>query len=187
MPNLPPSGLPIEQQVCIQCGFCCDGTLFTHADLLPGEYPNLPPAIRARYQRVGDDESFALGCTYFSGKCTIYEQDKPTICSTFRCKALKKIADGNLSPAAARVSIAKFKTWRQEIFVLYEAIFDKAHPASFWDLLAELPTLPGSSGAEGHAAGVELLIIKCGLLDAAMTKYFKSDGAFRKMLKTEES
>ena len=176
---------PSEQQVCVQCGFCCDGTLFTYAHLFPGEYPNLPSSIKARYQSEGEDESFELACPCFVGKCNIYDQHKPTICSTFRCRVLKRMAKQEISPAEAGEAIARFKEWRQEIFDLYEAVSGEKCPNSFTDLLRELPGLHKKNDGTPQDARIDLLLMKCGLLDVTLTKYFRLKGAFQDLLKME--
>ena len=37
----------IEQEICVTCGFCCDGTLFKYAVLQSGERGNLPAKQRS--------------------------------------------------------------------------------------------------------------------------------------------
>ncbi len=39
-------GPPKEQDLCVNCGFCCDGTIFMHAVLIQGEKGNLPEKIQ---------------------------------------------------------------------------------------------------------------------------------------------
>jgi len=96
------------------------------------------------------------------------------------------MSKGEISPAEAITAIARFKVWRQEIFELYATIFARSYSSSFWDLLLELPGLykPDDEN-ELRDARIDMLVMKCGLLDAALTKYFKSDGAFQDLLKIE--
>lgn len=89
----------LEQEICVGCGLCCDGTLFNHAPLQPGERGHLPTKIGEGYQKEGDRKIFRLPCAYFSGKCTIYDQPRAHVCVAFRCQVVRKVATHTISQA----------------------------------------------------------------------------------------
>jgi hypothetical protein len=66
-----------EQEICVDCGFCCDGTLFNQAVLKPAEKGNLPHWMEENYREKEDDGFFPLPCAYFDGNCTIYNYCRP--------------------------------------------------------------------------------------------------------------
>ncbi len=64
------------EQLCLKCGLCCDGTLFTHVALTDEEQKRLPSlggVIRQRCPALGADL-----------KCGVYAE-RPKGCSRFVC------------------------------------------------------------------------------------------------------
>jgi hypothetical protein len=172
-----------EQEICITCGFCCDGTLFNKAVLKPGERGNLPEKIEKRCSKVDDEEFFLLPCTYFSGKCNIYDQKKPIVCSKFRCQLLKKFSAGAITQAQAIQIVANALTLRREIYQLYQAIFQTEFEDSFQNLLFELPKLCQMYKADSlKSKQIDLLILKCGLYDTLLLKTFRPPENFENLL-----
>ena len=175
-----------EQGVCVTCGLCCDGTLFTTALLHAGEYPDIPEKIRDRYEKKEDREYFRLPCPYFCEKCTIYDQPKPRICSEFRCKLLHKLSEKELSQQSAITAVARANKIREEVYELYFTIFGVNYPKSFRELLSDLPAiLETSKSDKSKKEAVDLLIMKCGLLDTLLIKTFRPDEKFNELLKNE--
>ena len=175
----------VEQEICVTCGFCCDGTLFKHAVLRPGERGNLPTKIEERYGKADEGEFFTLPCAYFCGKCTIYDQKRAVVCGAFRCKLLKNVSKDQLTQANAMQTIASARTLRNEIFQLYAELTGAAYSCSFMELLDELPTLHQMYGADSvKNKQVSLLILTCGLLDTLLTKTFKSPKSFEALIKS---
>ncbi|MBK7488875.1 MAG: hypothetical protein IPI74_03485 [Bacteroidales bacterium] len=85
----------------MNCGLCCDATLFLHATLQPGERGHLPEKIEEAGSTGDGGDYFLLPCGYFSGACTIYDCQRADVCSTFRCRLLKVFAGGGISQADA--------------------------------------------------------------------------------------
>ena len=112
----------LEQEICISCGICCDGTLFNRASLEPGEKGQLPEKIEQNYFQVNGVDKFKLPCLYFDGKCTIYDQKKAIICSAFRCQLLNNFSVGKISINDTMNVISKAKTMRKELFASYRNI-----------------------------------------------------------------
>lgn len=86
------------QGLCVRCGLCCDGTIFDHARLVPADDP-------ARLEEGGfivsptkTGTGFALPCHHQQERiCTRYQQWRPTICHTFRCRLLRRFDAGEIS------------------------------------------------------------------------------------------
>lgn len=97
-------------QLCPNCGLCCDSTLFADVELQKGDDTKrlfqlgltLSPKSRGKI-------SFAQSCACFDGKlCKIYA-DRPKRCRTFECGLLKKVAAEDLSAVAALKKISEAK------------------------------------------------------------------------------
>lgn len=93
------------QDLCKNCGFCCDDTLFPHATVKKDEI--LPPGL----EEVSEEgkRHFKLPCPHFDGTCTIYHQGRPLVCATFQCPVLEQYSEGKLSFAEAAQLIAQLK------------------------------------------------------------------------------
>ncbi len=102
-----------EQVICLTCGFCCDGTFFSHAFLSEGERGNLPEKIEQAVFTAAGRDHFRLPCGYFTSKCIIYDRMRPEVCGTYRCHLLGDFSAGKISlyEALATVREAKICAW----------------------------------------------------------------------------
>ena len=138
MENLSTSAPEAEQAICVRCGFCCDGTLFLHAVLQPGEKGNLPEKIEERYYLDKDGEFFKMPCPYFCKKCTIYTQEKAEVCSSFRCQLLKDFASGKISPEEALTLVKNAATIREELIRDFNQLNPARQVLCFREMLLHL-------------------------------------------------
>jgi Fe-S-cluster containining protein len=96
--------------LCLQCGMCCSGVIFSDVEVQPEEigpslapfFPNVQSAAGNKTSRsgVGANSNRALklsqpcgalnGCT-----CTIYA-DRPSYCRQFECLVLKRLQEGRI-------------------------------------------------------------------------------------------
>lgn len=103
----PPQARPrTDTAPCVGCGLCCDGTIFDHAVVTPGEQTRLLDHGMELATR-GDRTVFLLPCRYAQcGKCSNYE-DRFDICHSFRCDLLKRYHRGEIGLAEARAMVEK--------------------------------------------------------------------------------
>ncbi len=96
---------------CILCGFCCDGTLFSHGNIKENE-----PIAKGYLFEIIEKEKLAFKqpCPYFTNNtCVIYAERPYAVCDSFECKLLKRFRTGNISFDAAMkiiVDVIKLKT-----------------------------------------------------------------------------
>lgn len=77
-----------EQCLCVQCGLCCDGTLFVGAKASEDDLIQLEKRPM-NFNLNANRTHFNLPCFYQSGKCcSIYSSWRPNICSQFVCKTI---------------------------------------------------------------------------------------------------
>ncbi len=171
-----------EQEICVTCGFCCDGTLFSTATLKPGEKGNLPEKMEEAYGKNGEYEFFKLPCAYFCEKCTIYDQKKANVCSSFRCKLLKDVAKNEVSQEQALGIVENAMQMRQEVFKLYAAIFHVAHAPHFRQILTSIGDKEEANDPIALTKEFQLLKIKATILETLLIKQFKSEDIFEKMI-----
>ncbi|NBB22956.1 hypothetical protein GVN20_26605 [Runella sp. CRIBMP] len=169
-----------EQQICIKCGLCCDGTLFEHAALQAGEHGSLPEKIVDNYRKLKDEEVFLLPCHYFDGKCTIYDQKKAVVCSAFRCQLLKDFSMGQISKDNADKIVSDALKFRDEILELYKCIFEVDTKLSFRELLNEMGKM--TAPPIEKTKELALLKAKCNIYETLLIKNFKSIKTFESMI-----
>lgn len=103
----PGAGAPASA-LCLGCGLCCNGVLYTHALL---ESHEVEPAIRAGLNVIQDEggRRFTQPCACNdAGPCAIYA-DRPAACASYQCALLKGYLSGeaSLEQCAAKVSRVK--------------------------------------------------------------------------------
>lgn len=104
-----------ENSICLECGFCCDGTLFGRAGVEP-----LTEAFLGRY----DDTRIELIQTtgvHFKQPCSEYSVDRgcmiynsrPGVCRKFRCNLLATQNSGEITEDQAISTISEMKACRR--------------------------------------------------------------------------
>ena len=93
-------------ELCRQCGFCCDGTLFASVTVVEEEVVEI--GIRVKKRNDGK-LIFHQPCPEFSwGACSIYDT-RPAKCQSYQCKLQKKVMNASLSLDEGRVVISAVK------------------------------------------------------------------------------
>ena len=127
-----------EQEICVRCGFCCDGTLFLHANLHAGERGHLPEKIEAAAFTDNGREYFRLPCGYFSDRCTIYDRPRAEICGTYRCGVLRSFAAGEITREEAHDIVARAFAMRDSLYEDYSRLTNSSRRVCFRQMLTEL-------------------------------------------------
>ena len=90
-----------ETELCVGCGMCCDGTIFTRADVVDDELVDSPVAVHLI--TVSGARQLPQPCSLLGSdaSCTEYEH-RPQTCRTYRCDLLVAVADGQKSMDSAK-------------------------------------------------------------------------------------
>ncbi len=89
-----------NKNICVNCGLCCDGTLFTFAKIRENEI--IDPSFDFNVSDSDGKKGFKLGCCYLKDKtCTIYDRRPYSICSRFKCKTLQSFTENKIDYAKA--------------------------------------------------------------------------------------
>lgn len=183
MNDLPVESPLEEQEICVNCGLCCDGTLFSYAILEAGEQGSLPEKIEQTYGKEGEKEFFTLPCSYFCGKCTIYGQKRASICSAFRCQLLVNFSKSQITQPEAIKVVNKALMLKAEIYQLYRQTFGHDYTLSFREMLEDLGKFKSSIHENGSVdTPVEFLKAKCTIYETLLIKNFKSIKNFERMI-----
>lgn len=93
------------EQLCPQCGLCCNGVLFGDVELQRGDDPNLLAARGIELFKKGRQQAFRQPCACFDGKlCAIYA-NRPGRCRAFECSQVQRLQAGTLNRAAAEQNV----------------------------------------------------------------------------------
>lgn len=157
-----------EQDICVNCGLCCDHTLFDIVIIQKDEF--VDSTFTDNEIEYEGNRYFKLPCPYFKGCCTIYNELKPRRCGEYRCNILKRVAADELAPEKAAQIIREIILLRDEICAEYKEITGRN--VSFRDINNECYRLNAEEKLE--AAGLKILDFKANLLQMQLVKFFRS-------------
>ena len=97
-------------QLCPNCGLCCDSTLFADVELRTGDDPKrLQQLGLTLMKKTRTKQAFAQPCACFEGRlCRLYA-DRPQRCRLFACGLLKRVEAGQMTSGAALKKISQAK------------------------------------------------------------------------------
>lgn len=113
----------VVDQLCPQCGLCCDSTLFADVELRAGDDAKRLAKLGLSLAKKSKSKiAFAQPCACFDGKfCKIYD-DRPKRCRLFECGLLKKVIAGEMKAEAALKNISKTKTLAKRVRGLLKSL-----------------------------------------------------------------
>src|SRR5579863_1742874 len=113
-----------ESEICLNCGFCCDGTLFPNAVSGPGETAEsfIAIGLTPTEGSPGEKSGFSLPCPHFAGLCTIYASPRPWICGAFRCRLLRSVERGKYTVTQAQQIVHETKAMRETLRPVLDAM-----------------------------------------------------------------
>ena len=84
------------EQLCLECGLCCQGVIFSGVGLLPNEV-GLAKKLRLDIVEIPGGHAFRQPCPRQEGvACTVYDE-RPDHCRKFECKTLKSFLVDEIS------------------------------------------------------------------------------------------
>ncbi|HAO80384.1 MAG TPA: hypothetical protein DCQ92_15730 [Verrucomicrobia subdivision 3 bacterium] len=110
-------------QLCPNCGLCCDSTLFADVELRAGDDAKRLRKLGLTIEKKTPTKlAFAQPCACFDGKlCGIYS-DRPKRCRTFECGLLKKVEAGEMAADTALKKISEAKQQAEKVRELLRSL-----------------------------------------------------------------
>ncbi len=104
------------EQLCPNCGLCCDSTLFADVELRAGDDARRLKKLGLTLEKKGQGKlAFAQPCACYDGKlCGIYH-DRPRRCRTFECGLLKRVEANAMTAGAALKTISAAKVQAEKV------------------------------------------------------------------------
>lgn len=105
-----------SNNLCIACGLCCTGHLFSHAKIKPTEIESTQDLGFNVFHSGSGAPAIQLPCHLWEGQCTIYTHPhKPSVCGNFECKLLQELEDEQVSLEEALSVVQQAKQFIQEL------------------------------------------------------------------------
>jgi Fe-S-cluster containining protein len=104
--------------LCLECGLCCDGTLFRHVAITDGERQELVK-LGIGVGEKQKHEVMWLPCGKLEGKCCSIYEARPGGCRRFVCALGKRLVAGEVTLPEAE---AQVREMQQRIEVLRQLI-----------------------------------------------------------------
>jgi Fe-S-cluster containining protein len=110
------------EQLCPNCGLCCNGVLFADVKLRKGDDVQRLVELGLLLEKEGRQRAFAQPCACFDGKlCRIYSE-RPAYCRAFECGLLKGVQAGELEAKTALKTIAEAKRRVEKVSCLLQRL-----------------------------------------------------------------
>jgi len=107
----------VPQSLCLTCGICCDGTLFSQVLLRPDDDITVLETVGVTIVSDSDLNILKLPCAAHKGACVVY-QDRPQRCREYKCELLKRFERSDILYADALRIITKAISLRNEFKAL---------------------------------------------------------------------
>jgi hypothetical protein len=130
-------------QLCPNCGLCCDSTLFADVELRTGDDARRLAKLGLSIGKKGRTKlAFAQPCACFDGKfCGIYA-DRPRRCRLFECGLLKKVEAEEISAGIALKKISEAKALAGKVRALLESLGQAHEKLALTKCYAEAMSAP---------------------------------------------
>ena len=140
------------EQLCPNCGLCCDSTLFADVELRAGDdTKRLKQLGLTLFPKTKTKLAFAQPCACFDGKlCTIYA-DRPKRCGLFECGLLKRVDVGEMPATAALKKISTAKRQAEKVRELIRQSGQRDERMALTHRYAEVMTAPIDMADEADA------------------------------------
>lgn len=118
------SGDSESGNICIECGLCCDGSMFKHAGIDKSDDLTFLKQMGIESVAIDDKLFFHLPCMGQEGKlCRLYRDARRfKVCKSFKCKLFKQYLSGEISYSAAMSVIQEILIRRQSVKAFSEIL-----------------------------------------------------------------
>jgi hypothetical protein len=147
------------ESLCMACGLCCTGHLFSWAQIKKSERNRLQQLGLTLIQPIERQHGFTQPCPMWNGECAIYgSKTYPSGCRAFNCRLLRELLNEDISLSKALKIVKRTK----EKIGIVEEFLSVSKGASFRELLIErlerISSKPGLVDEEFRSKANELLI-----------------------------
>jgi len=140
------------EQLCPNCGLCCDSTLFADVELRAGDNAARLKALGLTLEKKGKTKiAFSQPCACFDGKlCKIYA-DRPKRCGLFECGLLKRVEADEMTAKAALKKISEAKEQAGKVRELLRSLGQRDERMALTHRYSQVMSGPMDFSVEGEA------------------------------------
>lgn len=103
------------EQLCPQCGLCCNGVLFGDVELQRADKPGRLAALGLELFAKQHKRAFSQPCACFDGQlCRIYVE-RPMRCRAFECTQIQRVELGKQSLAGAARKVRQARRLAEQV------------------------------------------------------------------------
>jgi uncharacterized protein len=164
-----------ETNICVQCGMCCDGTLYSRVCLEPADDADQLRATRLVLVETAGTLSFHQPCPELeNSRCGLYHGPaRPVVCAKFRCTLLRAVHAGTIDEPRAQAIITDVLALRARVIPFLDSCGVSRDVALFPRLAAVLRLCQQRDAAFRRAHAREIL--DCVLLRNRLQEQFWRD------------
>ena len=123
-----------SQNLCQDCGLCCDGTLFDSITFHPQDALQPLQVAGFSFQQKENEQYFLQPCAAHKNQsCTIYKH-RPKVCREFQCQLLLQFQSGKISLEKAKAIVVETVRQRDELFAAMQAVMELPRNLSLKDM-----------------------------------------------------
>jgi uncharacterized protein len=117
-----------EENLCLECGLCCNGVIFADVELQSIEVQRLKFKVQSLATRGKNGQPGVVKlpqpCAALEGcRCRIYAE-RPTYCRQFECLLLKNLNSGRIERSAAAQIVRTAKEYADKVRTLLRELGD---------------------------------------------------------------
>jgi uncharacterized protein len=157
--------------LCLSCGFCCDGTLFEYVTVEAPKLPDMLGRGNREYAPDGLPPGIRQPCACYSeGRCSAYAA-RPNACAKYECALLRRYSRGEIHAEDALERIRQVRDLADWIRGYLRARLPVEH-RSTWSSIFRF-----TKGAEANDLGKlrathPEFFLKIGILDMLSVRHF---------------
>lgn len=173
-----------DKNLCLDCGLCCDGTLYSYVALQETDDREKLAARGIALKTENNETGFDQPCSaYRSHCCSIYEA-RPMICREYRCALLRQHEDGKVSLEEARSLINDTITLRDRVRRGVESFLGIEERLSLHRLFGRMMEKYEKMGPGERGLLDPAMLLDVGTMRVLLSKRFDPQGT--KLAKTSE-
>ena len=160
-----------SQSLCLTCGLCCDGTLFSSVRLKQDDKVAPLKAVDIKFISNEDSNEFKQPCAAHKNcTCTVY-RDRPQECRAYKCELLKRFERNDISYKFALEIINKMISLKNEVNALARAASTNTQSAE--EIILLMKKWSKDRSIEATKQSYAHVFLKFGVLQIYLDRFFR--------------
>ena len=164
----------LAEDLCTNCGLCCNGTVFKCAMIEQDEDTGALKAMGARFTVENQQIELVLPCVaHIDGRCSVYPH-RFKICESFRCKLLQDYLRGKVSRDRALEVVGETSLHTNRVEELIRKTYDEGESETLLELYRNFrKAYEEKNEAASFEERYKHIVLEYVALDYRLDKYFR--------------